>query len=303
MQILNAIEKYDLILTEAAVIEFLSRDKSCAMHPSLENALLLYDFYGMQALTNLYGRFLQIAQDAGLPIMLCTPTWRANQHRLSEAQIDKDVNYDAVHFLRKLVANLNTHHNEVFIGGLIGCKNDCYKPTESLSAEDAENFHSWQIRKLAAADVDFLMAATLPALSEAAGIARAMAQTRKPYIISFVINRRGNLLDGNRLADAVAAIDADFKSPPLGYMINCAYPTFLDPVTQPEAVLRRLIGFQANASSLDHDQLDNSPTSKSDPVSDWGARMLALNRSQKIKILGGCCGTRFEHLEYIVKNR
>jgi S-methylmethionine-dependent homocysteine/selenocysteine methylase len=48
-------------------------------------------------------------------------------------------------------------------------------------------------------DVDFLLGATLPAVSEATGIAIAMAETNIPYIISFVINREGKILDGNSL--------------------------------------------------------------------------------------------------------
>jgi methionine synthase I (cobalamin-dependent) len=40
----------------------------------------------------------------------------------------------------------------------------------------------------------------------------------------------------------------------------------------------------------------------SDDISDWGPRMIELNKRFGIKILGGCCGTRLEHLQYIIDN-
>jgi homocysteine S-methyltransferase len=85
-------------------------------------------------------------------------------------------------------------------------------------------------------------------------------------------------------------------------MINCAYPSFLNAHEQPKSILSRLIGYQANASSLDHLQLDGAGALQKDDISDWGNLMIALNRSFGIKILGGCCGTNHEHLQYIAQN-
>jgi S-methylmethionine-dependent homocysteine/selenocysteine methylase len=190
----------------------------------------------------------------------------------------------------------------IFIGGLVGCKNDCYKPAEGLSKKDAKVFHLWQINKLAEAGVDFLLGATLPAVSEATGIAMAMAETNIPYIISFVINREGKILDGNSLKRAFREIDAVCRRPPLGYMINCAYPSFLNAHKQSQSVLSRLIGFQANASSLDQSKLDGAGTLQADDITDWGNLMIELNSKFGVKILGGCCGTSHKYLEYIVQN-
>jgi len=59
---------------------------------------------------------------------------------------------------------------------------------------------------------------------------------------------------------------------------------------------------EANASSLDHLQLDGSVTLHADDISDWGNLMIALNKKYSVKILGGGCGTSVEHLKYIVRN-
>ena len=302
MHIQKIIDNCNFILTESAVIESLRRGTDVHLHPRLENSLLIYEESGKIELSKLYQGFINVAHTGGVPITICTPTWRANQERILTAHITKDVNGDAVKYLKHLRSNWGSWAANIFIGGLVGCKNDSYKPDEGLSKNDAYEFHSWQINQLANADVDFLLGATLPALPEATGIAQSMAETEIPYIISFVINREGRILDGNSLEHSIDEIDAVCSRPPLGYMINCAYPSFLNAHKQPQRILSRLIGFQANASSLDHSQLDGAGTLQTDDMSDWGNLMIELNKKFGIKILGGCCGTNYKHLQYIVQN-
>jgi homocysteine S-methyltransferase len=302
MDILKILNNHDFILMEAAVIESLKRSEDVRLHPRLENALLIYENAGRKALSRLYQDFIGVARKADVPIMICTPTWRANQERISTSHIPDDVNGDAVKFLTYLKKKWGAWAGNIIIGGLVGCKNDCYKPDEALSTKGAKAFHIRQINRLAKAGVDFFLGATLPGVPEATGMALAMMETQIPYIISFVINREGRILDGSSLECAFQEIDAVCGNPPLGYMINCAYPSFLNADKQPQSVLSRLIGYQANASSLDHLQLDGSATLHADDISAWGNLMIALNKKYGVKILGGCCGTSVEHLKYIVRD-
>ncbi|KPK68259.1 hypothetical protein AMJ87_12185 [candidate division WOR_3 bacterium SM23_60] len=290
----------DLILAEAALVERLRRSKEILLHPRLVHALHIYDEAGQRILTHIYNEYISVAHKAGIPIVICTPTWRANKERLSEADESRDVNRDLTDFLKKLRNKWSSWEEKIAIGGMVGCKNDCYTPAQGLSTHDAYEFHSWQLNRLADAGVDFLIAETLPAVPEAIGIAQAMAQTGKPYIISFAINKKGKILDGNTLAYAFDTIDAACDPTPTGYMINCSYPSFLHADEEPASVFLRLIGFIANASSLDQTELEGAETLKADDVSDWGNRMIALNRKYGVKILGGCCGTNAQHLQYIV---
>jgi homocysteine S-methyltransferase len=292
----------DFILSEAAVIEACKRSDEVSLHPDLENALLIYDAAGRRVLSSLYCEFIAVAHDADVPVIICAPTWRAGSERLLEAGIKSDVNGDAVKFLKDLRGEWGPWQKNIFIGGLVGCKNDCYRPDMCLEQEAATAYHLQQIDRLVEAGADFLLAATLPAFTEAAGIAKAMERTGIPYIISFVIDRTGRILDGTSLAYAIDTIDSMCDNPPSGYMINCSYPSFLNASEQPESVFKRLIGFQANASSLDHSELDGSETLRVDEISDWGDRMLELYRKYCVKILGGCCGTGSAHLKYIVEN-
>jgi S-methylmethionine-dependent homocysteine/selenocysteine methylase len=302
MNIQKILKDHDFILTEAAVLEHLRRSKRVNLHPRLENSLLIYDEVGKKELTFLYHTFIDVARKAGVPIIICTPTWRANQERLSAANITNKLNEDAVEFIKQLKNAWGAWAENIIIGGLIGCKNDCYKPDEGLLETEAEVFHFRQITELAKAGVDILLAATLPALPEAIGIALAMAKTDTPYIISFVINKKGRILDGNSLESSFQIIDSICNRPPIGYMINCSYPSFLDVHKLPPSVLSRLIGYQANASSCDHSQLDGAESLQANGIDEWGNLMIELNRQYGIKILGGCCGTSYRHLKYIAQN-
>jgi S-methylmethionine-dependent homocysteine/selenocysteine methylase len=192
--------------------------------------------------------------------------------------------------------------DNILVGAVTGCKNDAYKPDEGLTTQDAYDFHSWQIDKLAEAGVDFLIAETLPSAQEAAGIARVMSKTGIPYFIGFVINPEGAILDGNTLEHAFNEIDTLCDPAPVGFVICCSYPSFLHPDRQPDSVFSRLVGYLANASSQSQTDLDGLVSPQIDDVADWGRRMIELNKNYGVKILGGCCGTDAMHLQYIIDN-
>jgi len=297
----DLLEKHKFILAEAAVIERLRRNEKIDLDGNLVHTPLIYSEEGRAALRDLYQEYLGISAATDLPILLCTPTWRANQERVKASKQRQDINVEAAKFMKELVAN-ESRKVTVKIGGLIGCKNDCYLPGEGLSLNEARDFHQWQINELASAAVDFLIAVTLPSVEEAAGIALAMEATGLPYIISFVIGSDGKVLDGTEIQAAIEYVDSKTTDNPLGYFINCSYPSFLNPKTLTKELSSRLIGIQANASSLSHAELEGSKELKSESVSEWGRLMIQLNRDYGLKILGGCCGTDGKHLRYLTEN-
>jgi S-methylmethionine-dependent homocysteine/selenocysteine methylase len=304
MRLEKALAENRFILAEAAVIETLRRTPGITLDPELANSPLIYEARGRRLIAGLINRFIGLARQIEVPIVVTTPTWRANRERLVRAREERDVNGDAVAFIREIQAGWPGWGREnILVGGLMSCRNDCYRPDLALTPDAAEKFHAWQARRLAAAGVDFLIAQTLPALSEALGLARALAATGVPYLISFVIDSRGLLLDGQTLEEAVAKIDSGAFPVPAGYMINCAWPGFLKAETEPESVLSRLVGFQANAACLDPGKLDNSPELKVGDLDEWARRMAELNRRFGLQILGGCCGTGSEHLERLVREQ
>ncbi|QBG48035.1 hypothetical protein EGM51_11735 [Verrucomicrobia bacterium S94] len=282
------------ILMEAAIAERVRRAHPGQMHPRLATSLMILTPEGRNILRAFVREYIAIARKASLPIVIGTPTWRLDKLRSSEEHIPDDLNNQAVAFEQAFKED----YSRIIVAGQIGCQNDCYKPEEAPGTEDAYDFHSWQIERLT--DSDFLYAVTLPEVGEALGIARAMAATGLPYIISFVIGKDGRILDGTPLDRAIETIDSATRRPPTGYGVNCCYPAFLRTSELSGNAAGRMLSIQANASSLSHAELEAAETVKADPIEDWSRCMLNLHRTTAIKILGGCCGTTGRHLKTLL---
>lgn len=290
---------HPLILAECAITERLRRLPGVTLHPTLFNTPLIYGpVDAKRAMDSLYVEYLQTASDAKLPLLLTAPTWRLDTARVTAAGVPATINADAVAYLTG-IRDRYSSATTVLVGALIGPQNDCYRPELAPVADAAKSFHMPQIATLAATAADFLLAQTLPAVGEALGVARAMAATNKPYLVSFCTGSDGRVLDGTPLPEAMAIIDGQVPRPPVGYFVNCTHPQFLLDVYAVGA-LDRLIGIQANGSSNDVTQLDGSGTTLSEPIDRWSQVMLELHAKHKVPILGGCCGTTLAHMQSLV---
>lgn len=292
------------ILGEGAVIERLRRNGELELDPFLVNSAFIYDAARRAALEAICRQYLEIGRDFDLPLLVSTPTWRASKERIEAAgYAGVDVNGDNVRFLHALRREFGAYGEKVVICGLMSCRGDAYNPAEALPVEEAREFHAWQAGKLAGAGVDFLLAATLPALSEATGlaIAIALAATATPYMISFVVRPEGTLLDGTPLKDAIAAIDAAATPRPLAYLINCTHASFarsalLHKVNSSAQVRQRVIGLLANTAAQSPEELNESTSLVEEDPLTFGKAVAALHRELGLKILGGCCGTDERHI-------
>ena len=286
------LESSPLILMEAAVAERVSRLPGITLHPQLFHTPLIYETAGRELLAGIYREYLDIAQWAQLPMLVAAPTWRLDVERVNSADVPASINTDAVRFLRDLVGE----NDRIRLGGLLGPKRDCYKAELSLEPAEAAQFHAGQAKELAEAGVDYLLGQTLPSVREAIGMARAMLKTRRPSMISFCIDPEGKVLDGTPLYEAIQEVDTLTGGELLGYMVNCAYPSFLHPEHGSPETRSRLIGFDANGSSHVPWSLETREQTISEPVEVWAEEMLRLHRSWGVRLLGGCCGTTGEHL-------
>ena len=302
----EAVNFFPHIITEGSIIERLKREFNYPLDNVLSNALMIYDEAGKVLLEKIYREYLNIAELSDLPIMLLTPTWRTNKERTLKASIDmKTINTDAFLFVDKIRKSYGSFSEKIYIGGLTGCKGDAYKPEEALSENEAYHFHKEQMQILADAGVDFLFASTLPALTEAIGITKAMNETKKDYVISFVIRDNGKLLDGTLLTDAIKIIDDSVSTPPLFYLTNCIHPdvlhkSFLNLKDEEDILRKRLFGIQANASSKSPEELDTLEELDADSPANWARGMVDLNKKYNLKILGGCCGTDARFISSVV---
>jgi homocysteine S-methyltransferase len=154
------------------------------------------------------------------------------------------------------------------------------------------------------------MAATLPAYSEALGLARAMARCGRPYVLSFVLRPSGTLLDGTPLREAVHGIDAAVSPAPAFYLVNCVHPTVFEQAFECElarssafsesaAWAGRVLGLQGNTSYRSPEQLDGLDQLETEEPSVYAAAMLRLYKRFGTRVLGGCCGTDDRHIAQI----
>jgi homocysteine S-methyltransferase len=242
--------------------------------------------------------YLDIGQRHGLPIVALSSTWRASRERVARSPYRSlPVNADNIRSLRELRDTYGREASPILNGGQIGPRGDAYRPDDAPRRASARAFAEWQVGGLADGSPDFLIAMTLPAVGEAAGIADALAETGLPYLLSFVIRGDGTVLDGTPLDDAFKLIDESTARTSLGYGINCVHPTTLSrALRNSPSVAARLLLFRANASALRPEELDGSADLVVDEPEPLAAGILGINRHFGIPILGGCCGTGTEHI-------
>jgi homocysteine S-methyltransferase len=300
-------EKSQCILGEGAVIERLRRNSEFDLDPHIVNSAFIYDRDKCAAISGIYRQYLGVGFKYNLPLLLSTPTWRASRERIAKAGYAKtDVNGDNFRFLDGMRKTYGEYANKVVICGLLSCRGDAYNQSEALASNESQEFHSWQANKLAEAGVDFLLAATLPVLSEATGLAAALAATGKSYIMSFVLRSEGTLLDGTPLKDAISTIDSDVNPKPIAYMANCTHASIfknaiMHDTNSSSTVRKRVAGLLANTAALEPEELDNSEELVGEDPQTFGKSMAGLHGELGMKILGGCCGTDDRHIDNLAK--
>lgn len=306
MNFVETINSFPIILTEGAVIERLNRDPSIKLDPHILHAGLIYDDRGRRALEKIYRQYIEIGLKYHFPILLSAPTWRANPERIEASGFNDHgtLNADCVRFVKSICGTYNRGAAPAFVGGLMACHGDAYRPGEALALQAAAEFHRPQAGMLAEAGVDFILAATLPAVAEARGMAAAIADCGLPYVISFVIRPNGRVLDGTPLHRAIDQIDASTQNQPAFYLINCVHPTVFGQGLRSESttstsVRQRLLGLQANTSSKSPEELDGLEQLDSSEPEAFAEELLKLHHQFGIKVIGGCCGTDNRHIEAI----
>jgi homocysteine S-methyltransferase len=294
-------------LSEGSVYERLRRDPSVGFDPYIFHASLIYDEKARQVLAGVHREYMDVAQKYDLPMLVATDTWRASQERINLSKFrGRKVNQDNVQFMKDLRAAYRENTQPIFVVGQIGPRGDAYKPGEALSKTQAESFHRPQLEAFAKTGVDLLFAATLPALSEAQGIAVAMSQFDLPCMLSFVIRPEGTLLDGTPLGEAMDIIDNSVSVPPTGYAVNCVHPKiFISGMSALEgknkAYSRRILSYQANTANLRPEELESSVELISEEPNVLAELMMDSYRSFRTLFMGGCCGTDTRHIEQLAE--
>ncbi len=273
--------------------------------PDFAAFVLLADAAGAAALRRYFVPYLEIARDAGLGVVLETPTWRASPdwaERLGHSDVALDAaNRAAVDMLVDLRAEYETPQTPIVISGCIGPRGDGYNPAELMTPDEAERYHGVQIATFADTEADLVTALTMTHPAEAIGVARAAKAHGVPSVISFTVETDGRLPTGDLLEDAISEVDDATDAAPSYYMVNCAHPTHVDSMLLTgEGWQSRLRGLRANASTMSHAELDVAEELDAGDPQDLGARYAKLRQDlPQLTVLGGCCGTDHRHIDAI----
>ena len=294
----KVISENKFILGEGSMYERLKRGGAVNFDPHIAYASLIYHDKSREVLDKVHREYLDIGQKFRLPMIACTPTWRANRGRLAKSEYaGHTVNSDCVEFMQGLRKSYGPNAQPIVIGGAIGPKGDGYIAEEAPSSGEAEVFHQSQVTELAEAGADFLIAKTLTAAREALGIARAMANTKLPYVLSFVTRKDGTILDGTTLDEVVQLIDNETIRPPTNYHVNCSHALIFDAALKLNPIAaNRVTGLDANTSAKTPEELEGLAYLDTEAPEDFGKNLLTLHQTHKTQYLGGCCGSSTSHI-------
>lgn len=294
-----------IILTEGALVERLKSEYNAEMDKWINHAGLVYTH--PELLETLYRQYINIGQKFDLPIMIMTPTRKVNIESLKSSPFNgKNLFDDSCTFLNQIKKSYNKYSGKILVGGLLGCKGDAYSGEKVFGEKEAYLFHRQQTSQFVNKDIDFLFAGIMPEINETIGMARAMAETNIPYIISFMLRKDGCLMDGTILSKAIEMIDNEIFPNPICYMTNCIHPTnlihgIIQEKNKNSPYLKRFKGIQSNASILPPEELNNCNKLHRDEFEEIISEMCFLRNAFNFKIFGGCCGTNDKFIELLAE--
>ncbi|HET7899753.1 MAG TPA: homocysteine S-methyltransferase family protein [Candidatus Nanopelagicales bacterium] len=288
-----------LRLTDAGIETVLIFDHGVDL-PSFAAFPLLDDPVGSAALAAYARSFLELAGSRGAGFVLETPTWRANPSWGPAVGYDGDalrrIAFDAVSAARAAVAE--TGAEDVLVSGCVGPRGDGYRPGDTMTADEAADFHGAQVADLADAGADLVTSFTFSYAAEGVGFAAAAAEAGIPAVVGFTLETDGRLASGETLRSAVAAVDEATGGYPVWFMVNCAHPDHLRPALDwGEDWTARIGALRANASRRSHAELDEAEVLDSgDPVELAADYEELQGLLPGLGVVGGCCGTDLRHI-------
>jgi homocysteine S-methyltransferase len=267
-----------------------------AMYPLLDDDDAVAD------LTDMYTRYLEIAARHGFVALMGGLDYRASPDWAGKLGISDDglAEYQlrSIAFLREVARPFADRVPEVLVAGVVGPRGDAYGQDRTITAEEAEDYHSVQVATLRDAGVDLVSAMTFNSPAEAVGVSRAVAAAGLPLSMSFLVDRAGRVLTGPTMAETVAHVDEQAgDARPDFYGINCSHPEEFEAALTPGPWLQRLRSLRPNASKAEKQALCQIGHLEAGEPEVLGAEMAALvERLPAVDVVGGCCGTWDDHL-------
>lgn len=240
---------------------------------------------------------------AGADILL-TCSFGANPLRLAETPLAgraAEVNTRAVQLAQQAIAGLSDLGRPVYIAGSMGPIGQLLKPLGPLEPEQVQAAYAEQAQALVQAGVDLLVIETQFDLAEAGAALQGARQVSDlPVVLSFSYDRGTRTMMGVKPAQMAAHFN-ESQVDLLG--INCGR-SLEENFQALQELLRateKLIWFKPNAGLPRSDGqggsiYDVTPDQMGAAARQW------LAAGERVRVIGGCCGTSPAHLAEIARS-
>ena len=229
---------------------------------------------------------------AGSDIII-TNTFRTQERTLKKKGLEKEtekINELAVDLARQAIKESEVSR-KIYIAASMTTLEDCYEPELVPSNKDLKIEHKEQAEILGETDIDFFILETFNTIRETIICAEACFNTGKPQVISFIVNKDGNLLSGETLKEAIKECN---KFKPLAYMVNCIS---IDVATIGLKKLLQLTSKSVGVCANGDGEAGSDQGWKFNSSGNLEKYMNYCKKWQKmgVNLIGGCCGTNPEY--------
>ncbi|MDG2340505.1 MAG: betaine--homocysteine S-methyltransferase [Paracoccaceae bacterium] len=188
---------------------------------------------------------------------------------------------------------------KVVVAGSVGPTGDIFEPVGDMAHSVAvEMFHE-QAEGLKEGGADVLWLETISAPEEYKAAAEAFALANMPWCGTMSFDTAGRTMMGVTSSAMVDMVEG-LANPPIGFGANCG--------TGSSDLMRTVLGFVAQGSERTIIAKGNAGIPKYveghicyDGTPELMATYATMARDAGARIIGGCCGTRPEHLEVMKK--
>ena len=235
--------------------------------------------------------------DAGSDIIL-TNTFGGNYHRLKLHKREADVcelNVRAAQLAREIADGAG---RDILVAGSMGPTGELFQPLGDLSMASATAVFTEQAQALAQGGVDVLWVETMSSKEEVVAALAGASTTNLPIVCTLSFDTNGSTMMGLSPAD-FAGMSRELTVRPHAYGANCGLG--------PAETVCGILNLSSAAKDTDilvakgncgiPEYLDGVISYSGEPA--LMAKYACLAYDAGARIIGGCCGTTFEHVRAI----